>query len=566
MKTIFSFLMCSALLTLNAQWSTNPEINTHLTFAPNNHEHPKIVEDGNGGAIIVWDEYITSNNSNFRDVYVQSVNASGEIQWTTGGVNVCSKIDNQFYPEIASDGNGGAIIVWLDYRNTYCYPYIYAQRISSSGTLLWTTDDIQIGTIPADYRPHLISDGDGGAIIVWDDYRVTANSIDVFAQKINGMGEIQWTTNGVEVVTFTGNQRVSSVISDGAGGAIISWHDYRYGSGVIGSDIYMQHINDAGVSLWTPDGVAICNATNEQYAPEIVLDGSGGAIVTWQDHRAGSNSDVYAQKISSLGVVDWQTDGIPISISAYDQGSPVIIADNNGGAFIVWEDNRDLAGRDVYIQQVNSLGFVQKTINGIPICTAALGQQGIALISNGSDGFICTWRDFRNDNGNLYAQNISPTGDAQWQTNGVLINSQTTENGFYITNPVIVSDNFGGAVIVWSDARNAINGFTNRDIFTQNICSDGNIGCIPINTNVVDELYSINWSVFPNPSDGKFIIEMNDFENKTIEIFDFLGKKIQTRSSFTDVNEIDLVDQPVGVYFIAIKDDVSTVTGKLILH
>ena len=47
---------------------------------------------------------------------------------------------------------------------------------------------------------------------------------------------------------------------------------------------------------WTADGVAISTAANTQNSPQITSDSAGGAIITWHDFRSG-NADIYAQRI-----------------------------------------------------------------------------------------------------------------------------------------------------------------------------------------------------------------------------------------------------------------------------
>ncbi len=73
--------------------------------------------------------------------------------------------------------------------------------------------------------PQLISDGANNTIITWQDSRDVAD--DIYAQKVNSNGEVQWTTNGKAICTANGNQLVPQIISDGAGGAIITWDDSR---------------------------------------------------------------------------------------------------------------------------------------------------------------------------------------------------------------------------------------------------------------------------------------------------------------------------------------------------
>nr|MBA3899626.1 T9SS type A sorting domain-containing protein [Bacteroidota bacterium] len=149
-------------------------------------------------------------------------------------------------------------------------------------------------------EPQLISDGAGGAIITWQDRRSGLFEADIYAQRVNESGVVQWTADGVAISTATGEQRWPQLISDDAGGAIITWTDNR--SGFSESDIYAQRLNASGVVQWTADGVAISTTTGDQQNPQLISDGAGGAIITWQDQRSGNN-DIYAQNVCASGII-----------------------------------------------------------------------------------------------------------------------------------------------------------------------------------------------------------------------------------------------------------------------
>jgi hypothetical protein len=126
-----------------------------------------------------------------------------------------------------------------------------------------------------------------------------SGNADIYAQRVNASGAAQWTTDGVALSPATGGQGDPHITSDGAGGAIVTWTDDRSGS--YESDIYAQRVNASGAVQWTPDGVALCTATGTQYSPTITSDGAGGAIVAWEDHRCGSL--IYAQRIRASGEI-----------------------------------------------------------------------------------------------------------------------------------------------------------------------------------------------------------------------------------------------------------------------
>ena len=125
------------------------------------------------------------------------------------------------------------------------------------------------------------------------------------------------------ISTAANFQNYPTIVSDGAGGAIITWQDYRSGTN---SDIYAQRVNSSGAVQWTADGVAISTAADYQYYPTIVSDGAGGAIITWQDLRSGPNSDIYTQNIDRFGYLgDASAHIVKVKDIINDQGSKVTI-------------------------------------------------------------------------------------------------------------------------------------------------------------------------------------------------------------------------------------------------
>ena len=119
---------------------------------------------------------------------------------------------------------------------------------------------------------------------------------------------VAWPDDPTVNVPICTNSGSPTMVSDGFGGAIITWHDKRSGD----YDIYAQRVDASGNVLWTIDGVPICTASDYQNAPSIVSDGSGGAIITWGDDRNGGYPDIYAQRVDASGAEQWTKDGVPI--------------------------------------------------------------------------------------------------------------------------------------------------------------------------------------------------------------------------------------------------------------
>ncbi|KPL18258.1 MAG: hypothetical protein AMJ92_08750 [candidate division Zixibacteria bacterium SM23_81] len=225
-------------------------------------------------------------------------------------------------------------------------------------TAWWPTDpdtNLPISTAAnPQMRPQLIGDGSGGAIITWQDHR-SGSDYDIYAQRVNANGDTLWPADGLAICTAAPSQYYPQLVGDGSGGAIITWQDYRGG---IYIDIYAQRVNANGDTLWPADGLAICTAASDQSYPQLIGDGSGGAIITWQDYRSLSNFDIYAQRVNANGDTLWPTDGVAISTAAYNQQNPQLVGDGSGGAIIAWEDSRSASSYDIYAQRVNLNGVL----------------------------------------------------------------------------------------------------------------------------------------------------------------------------------------------------------------
>ena len=408
-----------------ATWTSN---GVAVCSAPKNQRSPFGVPDGAGGAIVAWFDF----RSDTADIYAQRINSRGVAQWTANGVVICNAADDQRVPHVARSGSGNTIIAWQDRRNGTDYD-IYAQRVNGSGSTLWTSNGVAICTAAGDQDSvRLISDGAGGAIMVWQDRRNGAD-YDVYAQRVATTGTPLWTTKGVAIATGSGDQLSPRIATDGAGGAIIVWQDFRNGSDF---DIYAQHIDSSGSVLWAANGVPLSTAGGNQISPVIESDGAGGAVASWADRRNGSDYDIYAQRIDATGGVKWAVNGVPIGASAFDQVAPRIGTDGSGGAYLVWEDWGSGSASHIYAQHVDSAGAVRWAMNGTGICIAANNQEYANMESGGLTGFTVAWQDFRNGTDfNIFAQHVNADGSLGGTTGVQPASSVPAAFGLYQNYP-----------------------------------------------------------------------------------------------------------------------------------
>lgn len=278
----------------------------------------------------------------------------------------------------------------------------------------------------------------------------------------NATGGQRWTPNGV-LASQNSSASVSpteAVCGDGSGGIIMAYTDARTGTR---ADVYAQRFDAAGTALWAVGGVPVCAAAGSGCAqPRMCSDGSGGAIIVWQDNRAGTgNLSVYAQRINDAGTVQWTPNGVLLCDAAAISAScalPNIISNGAGGAWVVWATNAAL--NQVRYQRVNAAGTAQGASNGDTIIgSTRYTLQSHPCISDGGGGLILL---FEKGTVHHYAQRYTSAGAAAWTSGGVQVTSGASPypapNGTQLS--ALVGDGSGGAIIAWWD-----NGGSGSDVF-----------------------------------------------------------------------------------------------------
>ena len=450
-----------------AEWSTSASENLPLCTAENEQHFPVLVPDGQGGAIVAWSDARHAN----RDIFAQRVSATGDFRWKADGIPICDLPSSQSWPLIVEDTEGGAIFVWGDTRHGN--QDSYAQRVDAEGNKLWNAEGVPVCTHPTLQDDlNAIGDGAGGVIVVWEDWR--NGNQDVYAQRIDGAGKPLWSIDGVPVYSGPGDQYDPVLIADGEGGAIFAWWDISTPDW----NIYAQRIDGTGKPLWGTDGTAlpVCTAPGNQGGPLAVTDGKGGVFFVWSDYRNDPNfytaAQLYAQHISADGKGSWEENGVPICDLRVNQQQPACVSDGSGGFIVTWWDERDIFA-DVYAQRINAEGQAmwrsegsEGQPHGMPVCTGAGVQRLPQIIAAGNTGeTIVYWLDYREDFGDSTEDAIYAQ---RLDANGVPL---WEHNGAPVCvapkeqiTPQAVSGHGGAAILVWSDARDG-----DYDIYIQRI-------------------------------------------------------------------------------------------------
>ena len=330
--------------------------------------------DGLGGLVAVFEDYSNSSTQG-ANIVAQRVHPDGSLLWGTVGAQVCAQANIQYNPVLAATGDGGLVCVWTDYRNDATYGHdLYRQKLDAYGNYQWYQHGTSLAITAGNQEvPIGVADGDGGLFVAWRDNRDYAeNGYDIYAVRLLFDGTVIGTT-GRAVVTAPGHQYPGDIEPDGHGGAWISWQDYRTDS-YDSDDTYVQKMSSGCRADWSDNGLIAGGGDGSQYESRLARDAYGDVYVVWRDNRNGY-SDIYGQLISASGSRKWSYYGVPLSRASFNQDHPVPVA-VPGGCFVAWQDTRAYSTSDIFAQRIDRSGHLGDPAPAMTRAADAPNDQG----------------------------------------------------------------------------------------------------------------------------------------------------------------------------------------------
>lgn len=435
-----------------------------------------IVSDGAGGALVAWWD---TARIPYR-VRLTRISDSGALSpgWPASGVDIAGLLGWTGSPQAVTDGAGGAFVVWVDGRAPTSID-LYAQHILADGSIApgWVPFGLPVCEGPGGPQTFsAIADDAGGIIVAWYDNRDGATGIYAVRMDADGAVHAGWATNGTQV-SFTGPTPL--MVADGTGGAIFGWN---YSVSSISNVFALRLLGDGTIAPgWPSGGVPICPIPPvvyiippNQFLSSMCTDGLGGAFFAFQDYRANDNRvHLYGQRITAAGTVapGWPVTGYPVSIAPQNQDHAQLVPDGSGGAIYVWQDWRvafppDIPNNtDIYAQRMSAGGVPQWATNGIPLCDQISPQWNPAAVPDPNGGAYVAWVDYRSGQFPVFATHIDAGGQP---VNGWPVNGASIEQPLVGGVPSMAPDGMGGAVVGWH--AYTLNG---ADVFATRLVNDG---------------------------------------------------------------------------------------------
>jgi hypothetical protein len=117
--------------------------------------------------------------------------------------------------------------------------------------------------------------------------------------------------------------------------------------------------------------------------------------------------------------------------------------------------------------------------DGVPLCSECRARYPL-MVSDEAGGAFVVWADARNStdgtNNDIYLQHVTASGDIStgWPANGLPV---TTAPQSQLMGDVhsLTPDGSGGVIIAWVDLRNTLTGTTGADIYAQRVLANASI-------------------------------------------------------------------------------------------
>jgi len=284
-------------------------------------------------------------------------------------------------------------------------------------------------------------------------------------------------------------------------------------------NIYLVKYDASGNVIWIKTSVGTTSSSGGDYPYDLASDTDGNVIII----GAMRSSNLYFDAVT---IMNSNSNNTPdIFLAKYDGNGNAVWAKNAGGSGY---DEGHRVTTDSY-NNVYATGYFESK-------PASFGAITISKVDSYSPIFFVAQYD---ENGNeTWVKHLETTSghSGNLPSNGVAVNS------------------LGNIYVVGTAYSNAVFGTTT---LSQGGIFIAKMGSSTTSIEEVESSYS-EINIYPNPNNGQFVIEgrLSDF---SIEVHNALGQLLRSQRSLQQRIQIDLQQQPSGIYHVSVRaeDEVS---------
>lgn len=383
----------------------------------------------------------------------------GGASWFPSDVRVDRGGSDATAPELACDGET-VWVVWEDARDGELANRNIYSSSSEDGGVTWPDQDVALDAdLEGDHMslgPVIVAAGDA-VYVSWFDS--PDGAYDIFLQASLDRGRT-WRPGPARVESDAAGAAYSAwphLVADGDGTVVVVWEDSRNGGTDIYANVSRDHGDDWGEDVRL-DGGDEPGAANS-FSPSLARDGDD-VYVAWQDERSGSSRDVLLVH-STDGGGSWSE---PVRADSDAEGMfdsiNVDLAVTGGRLQVVWQDDRS-GGYDIYHRVFEDGGWKWGELR-LDTDIAGEAQSHLPRLAVDGDDVLVVWQDYRQDTGAVgfddLHYNWSRDRGNHWNAQDLRINSNEPGSSYAVdANPAIRDGNYQ---VAWADGR-----FGSGDIF-----------------------------------------------------------------------------------------------------
>lgn len=473
---------------------------------------------------------------------VISISVNAQITWV-GSNNISTNTYSNMHPRMVLDGSGNPLVIWG--RNSDKSVFfsrwtgtMFTTPVKLNPTWLTISTASWMG-------PDIASHGDTVYVVMKETPEDDTSSHIYIVKSFNGgmtfSSPVQVDNIGDSISRFP------TLTTDATGNPIVAY--MKFNSSFLDSRWVVTKSTDYGNTFSIDTKASGWGSSAEvcDCCPGVITSSGNTFAMLYRDNNvnirdswAGISTDNASSFTNGFALENnnWMLMSCPAS-----GPDGVIVGDTLYSTFMNGESGTYLN----YFSKSSISSGAMSSVTNVTGAIAGLSQQNFPRIANDGNAMAVVWK-----------QTVS--GASQLPilfTNDIANEFPSTYDTVdldYITNADVALSN-GNIFVVWEDDNSGTVKYR--------------FGTYPSATAGISEVAKSNFSIYPNPSKGKFQFATGSSqiaENCTIEICNVQGEIIY-QSAITKIkSEIDLSNQTNGIYFVKICNRQEIIFKKIVIQ
>lgn len=312
------------------------------------------------------------------DVRVRLYNANGTANGAEFTVPTVAG-GSKRAPDVGMADNGDFIVTWEDDADGNGSYQIRARGFLANKTQKWAEKTINSVATGQQFAPAIGMAANGDYVIAWQDDQNDDGVYEVAARGFLA-NETQRFAQIFCHASLTGHQQDPDVDIDDTGRFVVAWEDDADSNGSF--QIRARGFTATGTQLWAERTIN-ADATGQQTDPDVTMEPTGNAYVTWESTHIGEGAQMMVQGVGTTGANLFTSDAransgetVTHQMGAPFRADPAIAVHKSGRVIVCWTDDTDgnggmqIVGRGITglakslaIKSVN--GTVAKSVNDV---------------------------------------------------------------------------------------------------------------------------------------------------------------------------------------------------------